>query len=60
MQLSYRGISYESNPQMVETFESNIQTQYRGSSCHIRHPTMRSDSQSVIILKFRGNAYIRH
>ena len=57
MKLTYRGISYDYNPPMLEVTESDIAMQYRGQSApytYVRHVPI---PQLAERLTYRGAAY---
>lgn len=57
MKLFYRGVSYESNSQAIETTESIASAQYRGISYQVRRPSHQLGIQSNATLRFRGVLY---
>lgn len=57
MKLCYRGVSYESNPQIIETVETGIIAMFRGQTYQVRRQTVESYSQPQMNLKYRGVAY---
>lgn len=57
MKLSYRGSSYESNTQAIETIETEIYAQYRGLPYSVRRPANQIGVQPNVTLKFRGTSY---
>jgi Domain of unknown function (DUF4278) len=57
MKLVYRGLPYESNSQAIETTESDMSAQYRGSSYQVRHSNSQLGVQHKVSLKFRGASY---
>ena len=59
MKLHYRGNSYESHPQMIETYDTGITAKYRGLTYQVRCPLERTCSQSLMNLKYRGLAYTK-
>ncbi len=59
MKLHYRGNSYESYPQVIETHETGITAKYRGLSYEVRHLLARTCSSPLVNLKYRGIAYIK-
>ncbi len=59
MKLQYRGISYEHNPQLVETTESQITANYRGATYKIKQSVYPIVPDSIVNLKYRGVAYIK-
>ncbi len=57
MKLTYRGISYDYNPPMLEVTESDIAMQYRGQSVaytYVRHVPIPQPAER---LTYRGAAY---
>lgn len=57
MKLTYRGISYDYNPPMLEVTESEIAMQYRGQSVaytYVRHVPIPQPAER---LTYRGAAY---
>ena len=56
MKLSYRGISYESEPLVFETIESDIGGKYRGQTWKERYPRHIPQLKPKSI-KYRGVAY---
>jgi hypothetical protein len=59
MKLQYRGNSYEQNPQLIETVESQITAKYRGASYKIQQSVNSTVPDSIVNLKYRGVAYIK-
>jgi hypothetical protein len=59
MKFQYRGNSYEQNPQLIETVESQITAKYRGSSYKIKQSVNPTVPDSIVNLKYRGVAYIK-
>ena len=57
MKLFDRGVSYEFNPQIIETFETGVTAMFRGQTYQIRHPRVGAYSQRQMNLKYRGVAY---
>lgn len=57
MKLSYRGLSYETKPQTIETVESSISAKYRGLNYCIRRPSHSVETWPNIVLRFRGSLY---
>lgn len=57
MQLSYRGSSYEANPQSVEMMESDISARYRGLPYQVRRPVNSSLIEPTAQFRFRGIPY---
>lgn len=57
MKLSYRGSSYEANPQSVEMIESDISARYRGLHYQVRRPVNSLVTESTAQYRFRGLPY---
>jgi hypothetical protein len=57
MKLSYRGSSYETNPQSVEMIESDISARYRGLNYQVRRPVNSLMMESTTQYRFRGIPY---
>lgn len=57
MKLTYRGVSYEYNPPLIETSEVEVVGKYRGLDWRFRNPTKVPVMQSNLDLKYRGVAY---
>jgi hypothetical protein len=57
MPLRYRGVSYEANPEIVETVATRITAKFRGLPYLVRRPVKRLTAKSLVTLKFRGAAY---
>lgn len=57
MKLTYRGVSYEYNPPVVEIEESNVGGQYRGLDWRFRNAKRVLVLDSDLDLKYRGVAY---
>ncbi len=57
MKLHYRGNSYESHPQRIETYDTGITAKYRGQTYQVRRPLARTGSQPLMNLKYRGIVY---
>lgn len=57
MKLTYRGVSYEHNPAMLEVNEGEIGGKYRGTSWKHHYPRHIPVPQPKIDLKYRGVAY---
>ncbi len=58
MQLKYRGVTYEYNPQAVETITTVTTGKYRGLDCASSHATA-AVAKPTSKLKYRGVAYDR-
>lgn len=56
MHLTYRGISYDYQPSLIETVESDLKARFLGSIYQIRRPVncIATTRQS---LKYRGTTY---
>ncbi len=59
MKLTYRGVSYEYNPPVVEMGEETIVGKYRGLDWRFRNPKRVLVLDSNLDLKYRGAAYRR-
>ncbi|MUG96358.1 DUF4278 domain-containing protein [Scytonema sp. UIC 10036] len=59
MRLNYRGLSYTSTSQNIETVNSQISAQFLGQSYQIRRVVQPSSFQSRVSLQFRGSLYFR-
>ncbi len=57
MKLYYRGNSYESHPQTIETNETEITAKFRALTYQVRRPLKQTCSQPLMNLKYRGSAY---
>jgi hypothetical protein len=57
MKLSYRGSSYEVNPQSVEMIESDISARYRGLNYQVRRPVNSLTMEPMTQYRFRGIPY---
>jgi hypothetical protein len=57
MKLTYRGVSYESNPSNLELIEQEIGGKYRGATWKQKYLRHIPVSQPKIDLKYRGIAY---
>ena len=57
MKLYYRGVSYESNPQIIETVETGVTAMFRGQTYQVRCSLVKAYSQPQMNLKYRGVAY---
>lgn len=58
MKLSYRGVSYELNPNLLEVTESAIIEKYRGLPIRMTSVSREYIPQSIRKLNYRGNNYI--
>jgi len=56
MELTYRGISYNSDNTAIETVDTGITAKYRGQTYSIRTATVPATSTSKM-LKYRGVTY---
>jgi hypothetical protein len=59
MQLSYRGLPYKVDHSGIETTESNVYAQHHGVSYPIRRPVNQVGVQTPVVLRFRGNSYLK-
>ncbi|NEQ28732.1 MAG: DUF4278 domain-containing protein [Microcoleus sp. SIO2G3] len=59
MKLRYRGNSYESHPQVIETHDTGITAKYRGLTYQVHRPLASTCPQPPVNLKYRGMAYTR-
>lgn len=57
MKLSYRGISYNSEPSVLVTSEGEIGGKYRGSDWRYRYPSHITPRQPNFKRKYRGIPY---
>ncbi|HAA27187.1 MAG TPA: DUF4278 domain-containing protein [Cyanobacteria bacterium UBA8553] len=57
MKLHYRGLSYESHSENIETIETGVTGIFRGQTYQIRRPLVEACSQPHMNLKYRGIAY---
>jgi phage-related protein len=57
MKLQYRGNSYEQNPLLRETAESQITANYRGATYKIKQSVNPTVPDSIVNLKYRGVYY---
>jgi len=57
MKLTYRGVTYDYNPPVVEYTESDNVGTYRGVDIRFRSPKKRLVLDSNLDLKYRGAAY---
>lgn len=57
MKLTYRGVSYNYNPDPQEMTESNILGKYRGQAWNIRYPKHMNIPQPIAQLQYRGVPY---
>ena len=57
MKLSYRGISYNSEPSFLITSEGEIGGKYRGSDWRYRYPSHIPQQQPNLERKYRGVPY---
>jgi Domain of unknown function (DUF4278) len=57
MKLTYRGVSYEYNPNPQEMTESPILGKYRGQAWNIRYPRHMNIPQPITELQYRGVPY---
>ena len=58
MKLSYRGVSYELNPNLIEVTEIEIIGKYRGLPIRMTSVASEFIPQSIMKLTYRGNNYI--
>jgi hypothetical protein len=56
MKLHYRGVNYEYNPSIVETFSETVAGKYRGLNWRFRH-LKKSQKMPSTNLTYRGVAY---
>ncbi|KAF3886369.1 MULTISPECIES: DUF4278 domain-containing protein [Nostocales] len=59
MRLNYRGSSYTSTSQNIETVTSKISAHFLGQTYQIRRAVQPSSFQSSTTLQFRGSLYFR-
>lgn len=59
MQLTYRGISYESQFSTVERIDAGISAKYRGSTYPVHCLQYAKVPNSLSVLKYRGVSYIK-
>jgi hypothetical protein len=59
MRLNYRGLSYTSTSQNIETVASNSSAQFLGQTYQISRAVQSSNSETSICLQFRGFSYFR-
>lgn len=59
MHLNYRGLSYTSTSQNIETVASNSSAQFLGQTYQIRRAVQPSSSEASVSLQFRGSLYFR-
>lgn len=57
MKLTYRGVSYDYNPPVVETTDGNIGGKYRGLDWRFRNLKKPFVLQPTVKLTYRGVAY---
>ena len=57
MKLTYRGITYEYNPTVVETTSTSVAGKYRGLDWRFRNLKKAPVIQPVANLTYRGNTY---
>ena len=57
MKLSYRGVSYEGEPLVLETIESDIGGKYRGQTWKHRYPRHIPHIKPKAYMQYRGVAY---
>jgi hypothetical protein len=57
MKLSYRGVSYEYNPPVVEATETEVGGKYRGLDWRFRNLKKPPMIQPTVNLKYRGFSY---
>lgn len=57
MKLTYRGVSYDYNPPVVETTDANIGGKYRGLDWRFRNLKKPFVLQPPVKLTYRGVAY---
>ena len=57
MQLSYRGICYQSNPSIIPTIRGEIIGKYRGVILRAKHYTTPLSPKPSLDLKYRGVSY---
>ncbi len=57
MKLHYRGLSYESHPQIIDTIETGVTGIFSGQTYQVRRPLVEACSQLHMNLKYRGIAY---
>lgn len=57
MKLHYRGLSYESHPQIIDTIDTRVTGIFRGQTYQVRRPLGEPCSQPHMNLKYRGVAY---
>jgi hypothetical protein len=59
MELHYRGVTYNANPDALETEESNVVGHYRGATWHMRKAkSTPASGQPKARVKYRG-AWVR-
>lgn len=57
MKLQYRGQSYESHPQIIDTIETGVTGIFRGQTYQVHRLLGETCSQPHMNLKYRGVAY---
>jgi hypothetical protein len=59
MQLSYRGVSYQSEERTFKTVESELQGLFLGNTYHLRRPAQPAPifKRSLGLKKYRGVSY---
>jgi hypothetical protein len=57
MKLTYRGVTYESNPTVVETNTATVGGKYRGLDWRFRNLKKAPILQPILNLKYRGVSY---
>ena len=57
MELSYRGIRYQSNPSLIPTLSGEIISKYRGVTLRSKHYTIPLSPQPSVDMKYRGTSY---
>lgn len=57
MKLHYRGLSYQSHPENIETIETEIKVKFRGQTYQFHRPLVGACSKPHVNLKYRGVDY---
>ena len=57
MKCSYRGVTYESKPTILETMEGEVGGKYRGQDWRYNYPRHIPQLQPKVYMQYRGVAY---
>jgi Domain of unknown function (DUF4278) len=57
MQVSYRGIAYQTQPSAIEAIETQEVGLFLGNCFHIKHYTVKQQHSAPLRLRYRGVDY---